>query len=418
MKSILKPIFEIITGEYILFQDIFQNYIAMSIIGAIAYLIARKSVGWLYKERIIEGKTMGSLIHWIVRLIVFSIIFYTFMAVLWATKFFMIYKNIIIISIVIIIISIIILKRVIRYKLLRKINWKKVFKVFLYVVKILGIIIIFVFMPIILNWIIEILIYYKIMEGSFDERVLNFYATIIGGLVTLLGVWITIKHENEIKKEEDLIKYKPILEVCGINDAHTCILREVKLGMPFYSSNDDPEKEKKYEEFYKQLEDTTTYRILIQNKGRGETFGAVLNRFEFLETNWDKDNTLLCNATSENQYVGEILKDGYFGINVILPNYMFMPEKQENLLWYELKTKIIITYSDMFNKKKYQYNIYAKFKVSVVNFEEEQPYFYKDNFRYARVKYDSIEIMPSKKIYSNKRNEYIDISKYGKEENK
>lgn len=415
MKSILKPIFEMITGEYILFENIIQNYVAMSIIGYIAYLIAKKLVGWLYHENIIEGKTIGSIIHWTVRTIVFLIVFYIFVGALWLTKFIVTYRDIILMSISIIIISSIIIKYIIKYKLLKKIKWKKVLKFIWWIIIIIGVIMLFIFMPIIFNLIIELLIENKIIQETYNERLLNFYATIIGGGMTLLGVWATIKHENEVKREDDLIKYKPILEVCRVNEEQTCALREVKLGMLFYSSNSDPDKEKKYEKFYNQLKDNTIYRILIQNKGRGETFGAVLNRFEFLETNWDKDNTLLGSAVSENQYVGEILKNGYFGIDVKLPNYMFMPERQEGLLWYELRTKIIISYSDMFNKMKYQYELYTNFKVSVEKFEEEQPYFYKEGFRYAKVRYESIEIMPVKKIYSKKKKDYIDISEYFKE---
>lgn len=418
MKYILKPIFEIITGEYILFDNVIQNYITMSIIGMIAYIIAKKLVGYLYKEDFIDGRTLGSIIHWATRLIVFSLLFYIFAGFLWLTKFVIKYKNIILNSIILLAISIIVFKNIRKYKLLEKINWKKVCNVILWILIILVVILIIVFMPVALNWIIKILIDYKIVNESYNEDLLSFYATILGGGATLIGVWMTIKHENKIKREEDLIKYKPILEVCGINESQTCGLREVKLGMPFYSSNSDPDKEKKYEKFYKQLEDNTKYRILLQNKGRGETFGAVLNRFEFLETNWDKENTLLGSAISENQYIGEILKDGYFGIDVKLPNYLFMPEKQEGLLWYELRTKIIISYNDMFNKMKYQYEIYISFKVSVERFEEEQPYFYKNGFRYAKVIYNSIEIMPVKKIYSKKKEEYITISEYMKEINK
>ena len=419
MKSILKPIFEIITGEYILFENIFQNYIAMSIIGTIAYLIAKKVVGLLYREHIIEGKTIGSFIHWTVRLIVFLGVFYGLVGIIWLTKFISTYKNIILFSMIIIVISTIVYKIIKKYNLIIKVNWKKIFMFMLKVLSILGVIFIFlsifIFMPIVLKWGITLLIDYKIISQSYDQSILNFYATVIGGLLTLVGVWMTIKHENEIKKEEDLIKYKPILEVCGMNESQTCALREVKLGMPFYSSNNDEKKEEKHEKFYRDLEDNTTYRILIQNKGRGETFGAVLNRFEFKETNWDKDNTLLCSAVSENQYIGEILKDGYLGIDVKLPNYMFMPEKQEGLLWYELRTNIIISYSDMFNKNKYQYELYLISKVLVKKIEEEQPYFYKDNFKYSKVKYDSIQIMPVKKIYSKKRKEYITISEYMRE---
>lgn len=418
MKKILKPIFEMLTGEYILFENIIQNYVAMSIIGCIAYVVAKKSVRWLYDEKFINGKNIGSIIHWTIRTIVFFIVFYVCSGFLWLTKFIIKYKNVILNSIIILVISIIVFKNIRKYKLVEKINWKKVWNVILWILLILAGILIIIFMPIVLNWMIKILIDYKIINESYKEHLLSFYATILGGGATLIGVWMTIKHENKVKKEEDLIKYKPILEVCGINEPQTCGVREVKLGMPFYASNSDPDKEKKYEKFYKQLEDNTKYRILLQNKGRGETFDAVLNRFEFLETNWDKENTLLGSAISENQYIGEILKDGYFGIDVKLPNYLFMTEKQEGVLWYELRTKIIISYSDMFNKIKYQYEIYTNFKVSVEKFEEEQPYFYKDGFKYARVNYNLTEIIPVKKIYSQKKEDYINISEYMKERNK
>lgn len=226
MKNILKPIFEIITGKYILFQNIWQNYITMSIIGTIAYLVAKKVVGWLYREDFIEGKTIGSLIHWTVRLIIFLVIFYGCIGAIWLTKFISRYKNIILFSIIIIFCFIIGYKNTKKYKLLKKGCLEKILKFILKVVAILVIIcvsiITFILMPIGLNWIITILIDYKIINETYDERILSFYATVIGGLVTLLGVWMTIKHENKIKREEDLIKYKPILEVCGINESQTC----------------------------------------------------------------------------------------------------------------------------------------------------------------------------------------------------
>ena len=93
MKSVLKPIFEIITGEYILFDNIIYNYIAMAIIGLFAYRIAWKCVEKLYNYNIISGKNIGSLIHWTIRLMVFSLIFYTFVFLIWLTKFIYTYRQ-------------------------------------------------------------------------------------------------------------------------------------------------------------------------------------------------------------------------------------------------------------------------------------------------------------------------------------
>ena len=86
MKGFLKPIYEIITGEFILFENIIGNYIAMGVIGIIAFVIAWNFVGLLYDSKIISGKNIGSFIHWIARLIVFVILFYVSLGIIWIIK--------------------------------------------------------------------------------------------------------------------------------------------------------------------------------------------------------------------------------------------------------------------------------------------------------------------------------------------
>lgn len=83
MKFLLKPIYEFITGQYVLFEKIVYNYIAMIIIGVIAFNIAWKTVGKLYNDNYIHGGVLGSIIHWAVRLIAFLFIFYIFVGVIW-----------------------------------------------------------------------------------------------------------------------------------------------------------------------------------------------------------------------------------------------------------------------------------------------------------------------------------------------
>lgn len=110
MKIILKPIFEMITGEYTLFDNVLYNYIAMFIIGLIAFKIAWNFVSNLYDWGIISGSNSGSLIHWSVRIIVFVVVFYIFSLTIWLTKFIYTYRFIIAILIVIAVVTIIIFK--------------------------------------------------------------------------------------------------------------------------------------------------------------------------------------------------------------------------------------------------------------------------------------------------------------------
>ena len=188
--------------------------------------------------------------------------------------------------------------------------------------------------------------------------------------------------------------------------------REVGLGMGYSSSNSDPDRERKCEEFFEQQKiNNPKYRLYIKNKGRGETFNAVLEDFEVASANWDKEINVHSNI-GENQYIGEVLKDEYIGIDVNLPNYLFMPEKMKGVLWYELRTNTIISYSDMFNRVRYQYRIHTVYKVIVEEFVEEQPYFYRNDFKYAKVHYELLHIMPEMRIYSKKHKKFIHEHKY------
>lgn len=86
MKQILKPVFEMITGEYVLVDNIIYNYITLSIVGIIALKVAWDFVGKLYVSGIIMGKSSGSIIHWTIRLITFIVLFYILSGIIWLTK--------------------------------------------------------------------------------------------------------------------------------------------------------------------------------------------------------------------------------------------------------------------------------------------------------------------------------------------
>ena len=122
MKQILKPIFEIVKGEYILFDNVVYNYITLSLVGIIALKVAWDFVGKLYDYGLIMSKSSGSIIHWTIRLITFIVLFYILSGIIWLTKFIYLHKTE---SIIILSSSVIV---IILYKFIQKVYKKDVIK--------------------------------------------------------------------------------------------------------------------------------------------------------------------------------------------------------------------------------------------------------------------------------------------------
>lgn len=78
----LKLLFEYFTGFFAISDNPIVNYLGMGLIGAIAFRVARKSVGWLYDNWFITGKESGSRAHWIIRTIVFVAVFCLFATII------------------------------------------------------------------------------------------------------------------------------------------------------------------------------------------------------------------------------------------------------------------------------------------------------------------------------------------------
>lgn len=88
MSIILKPLFEILTGEVTVCENILLNYAIMLGIGEIAFQAARSLVGDAYRAGMISGKSAGSLLHWIIRLLIYVLIAYLLRAAIAIYLFF------------------------------------------------------------------------------------------------------------------------------------------------------------------------------------------------------------------------------------------------------------------------------------------------------------------------------------------
>lgn len=87
MINVLKPIFEILTGEVAVHDNIIYNYLILLIVGEIAFQFAWRFVGDLYRLDIISGCSAGSILHWLIRLIVYVAIAYITRFFIWLAAF-------------------------------------------------------------------------------------------------------------------------------------------------------------------------------------------------------------------------------------------------------------------------------------------------------------------------------------------
>ena len=86
MREVLSFLFDRITDPIGLPIAWYWEWIILAIIAFAAYAIAFRAVGDLYDGGMISGSTAGSILHWIIRLIVFVVI--------WAVTYFVIWLNV------------------------------------------------------------------------------------------------------------------------------------------------------------------------------------------------------------------------------------------------------------------------------------------------------------------------------------
>lgn len=81
-----KPFFELLTEPLGLPIEWYYEYIILAIIGVISYRIAYSKVGDMYRGGFIDGRTSGSFFHWLIRLIIFAVLWAMTYGVIWLGK--------------------------------------------------------------------------------------------------------------------------------------------------------------------------------------------------------------------------------------------------------------------------------------------------------------------------------------------
>ena len=87
MRTVFSFILDRITDPLGLPIEWYWEWIILAVVGLAAYIIAYRAVGDLYSDGWIDGSTAGSVLHWIIRLIAFIIIWAITYGVIWLVRF-------------------------------------------------------------------------------------------------------------------------------------------------------------------------------------------------------------------------------------------------------------------------------------------------------------------------------------------
>lgn len=179
------------------------------------------------------------------------------------------------------------------------------------------------------------------MNANFDGNQLTYIGSIIGGGITLLGVYLTINHENRIRKEDQLrhdqerredlaIQYKPFISIVPQST-----LKDRNIDI-----NDFIKHNLKTHEY--------SFKITYQNIGRGEADNFRIK--------------VICGKTKIYEYKDNVVT--IFSDNLFHRFHFFIND--ENIkLKKENKLEVIFFYTDSFNM--YHYEIHYQIKFTLKN---------------------------------------------------
>lgn len=191
---------------------------------------------------------------------------------------------------------------------------------------------------------------------------IGYYAAILGGALTLLGVYATIKNQEKTNREEKAVQFKPILTLAADSEIPVLIgYREIGLNVPGYSSN--TKAPPKY--ISKNEKEKETFFFIIKNKGRGETSNAKLKELEVTYENLEWTERSMLHSSWSESYIGEIVAQEYLKVLIHLPRYLLVKKDVDLKKTLELNTKMKIQYNDMFNENSYMYTVHIRFSIKI-----------------------------------------------------
>lgn len=199
-----------------------------------------------------------------------------------------------------------------------------------------------------------------ILPPDIAWQIVGYGGAIIGGLLTLLGVWLTIEHQNNQRREDLSIQYKPFLIVD--RELDTCegyLYREFSFCTFCTSKNGTIPQYMELSDLYN---DNVKIMLLVKNIGRGNVCD-----WKFLEYKI-KDPDIFDNFLqpySTNMSLSDLVPQQGMALAFKLPAYLRV--KNEYLNERGINTSIYFSskFSDEFNYHKYKFEISIPIEIKI-----------------------------------------------------
>lgn len=213
---------------------------------------------------------------------------------------------------------------------------------------------------------------------------LSYYGSLLGGIITLVGVVMTLNYQTKQSEADDAIKYKPIIKLASVENEYSDFISNRKLSVrfPVWYFNDDSLRVQKEKTFEEQMKCMTSFHVLFKNKGRGEAVDVSLDSVKIEKVSWDDDSKLYIDSIIPLS-MGDILVDEKADVIINFPNYLFL--KDENTSQNRIQIELKLSYNDMFRRNKKEFCMLLDFQVLRKELAPA-PCPYKDGFSYYFVR--------------------------------
>lgn len=220
--------------------------------------------------------------------------------------------------------------------------------------------------------------------GFINDSQLGYSGAVIGGAMTLIGVWWTIKKQEDQRKAELIVQYKPTISLINITNEYKKDINTITL---LNHTPDIPdilaqENEKYDNDFY----------IIIKNTGRGNAINLCIENKSF-----KSDPLIQKKINLQNQYKCSVLSIGE-KIILKLSFPLGMQLEKDYIFQMPIHFEYHLSLSDEFNYYKYLYSLEVDVVFSKNNFykehltNESMPYYF--SYKLLNYKFQLLKRIP------------------------
>lgn len=208
---------------------------------------------------------------------------------------------------------------------------------------------------------------------------LSFYGSVLGAIITLIGLVITLNYQSKQARKDDDVKYRPILKIVSVergkmysNGNYSDFIKQYNIEMSFPENKDSINYWKKNSPQH--------FLVDLKNQGRGEATEVSLDIAQVKSVCWD-ENSHLQIITSQPISLGEISVGDSVLFDISLPNHMFLKQGYDH---YFISIELVISYDNIFHRNRTAIKSLFTFEV-IPSYHIEAPYDYKPDFEFHQV---------------------------------